>query len=121
MKQKFAHIDLSYLQKHSQGNRSIEKQMLTIYLKEIPEAINKLNIGLLEKNWFKIGKAAHRAKSILPTIGLVEAANDLTEIDRLCRKSENPDEVQALIAGFEKIGNASLTEINQALEDYHDI
>lgn len=118
--QNFKIINLEYLKNHSQGSRDIEKKMLSIYLKEIPEAIKKLNAGLDEGNWYKIGRAAYRAKNILPTIGMNEAANGLIEIDTLCRKSENLERVKELVCSFELTGQASIAEINRALEDYKD-
>lgn len=90
-------MDFSYLYELSGGNEAFEIEMLTLFLKQIPEELTELQTAYSVKDFKSVKIIAHRMKSSIPIIG----ANYLTAFlvileESGVRESFNPESDEAM-------------------------
>jgi len=77
------HIDLSYLNKTSNGDQRFMREMVDAFLKTIPEIIAEINNHSLKKEWDKVGKAVHKIKPSLTLLSLSDLRNLAVQIEEM--------------------------------------
>ncbi len=78
-------LDFSYLKEMSRGDHSFVKEMIEIFLKEVPFAIGQLEEELEKKDWKKISDIAHRIKTNFMMVGLHVQKEDALKIETLIK------------------------------------
>ncbi len=68
-------FDLSSLKKMSSSKPVFFIEMMDIYLRDVPIAINKLEVLFQQKKWIKIGRIAHKLKSNFMVVGMNKAVD----------------------------------------------
>lgn len=104
-------IDLTYLRELSSGNRAFEKEMLTLFIKQVPEELMELQQAYQQKEHLLVKNTAHRMKSSLPLVGIDYLLKLLAQLEDAGRNEyfdTNTDECmdilnQKLEACFETI------------------
>jgi HPt (histidine-containing phosphotransfer) domain-containing protein len=108
-------INLSYLESIAEGDRTIIKELVTIFLEQIPEFTEGLDKSFSEKKWLEMAAIAHKAKSSDISMGLENLGNrDLKNLELLAKElqvktikeKDNPDtneteEAEKLTANLE--------------------
>jgi PAS domain S-box-containing protein len=62
-------IDLSYLQELSSGNRSFEKEMLSLFMQQIPTELEEMKVAHDKHDFATVRNLAHKMKSSVPLVG----------------------------------------------------
>lgn len=62
-------VDLAYLHNLSGNNADFEKEMITLFLHEVPLQINALKQGVAAKDYKMVKDISHKLKSFVPIIG----------------------------------------------------
>lgn len=113
----FQEIDLTYLESIADGDKEIIKELVVIFLEQVPEFTQGLDKFFAEKNWKGIAALAHKAKSSVISMGMAELGNiDLKNLELLAKylrilelqHNENP--------GFK--GEDELSHLIRTLESY---
>ena len=55
-------IDLNYLKEFSGGDSGFMKEMIVMFLEQMPQEISKLSSLLANEEWYQLGKLAHKMK-----------------------------------------------------------
>ena len=93
-------IDLSYLESIAEGDRSVIKDLISIFLEQIPEFVDGLEKSFAEKQWLDIAAIAHKAKSSVISMGMEDLGNrDLKNLELIAKElyvreisdQKNPD------------------------------
>jgi HPt (histidine-containing phosphotransfer) domain-containing protein len=80
-------INLSYLQSIAEGDKSIVKELITIFLEQIPEFTEGLDKSFAENRWLDIAAIAHKAKSSVISMGLEDLGNrDLKNLELIVKE-----------------------------------
>ena len=100
MPSKYECINLSYLESIAEGDKDIIKELITIFLDQIPEFTEGLENSFKEKRWLDVAAIAHKAKSSVISLGMEELGNrDLKNLElvakelhvRDIRSKDNPE------------------------------
>lgn len=70
------------------GDSDFKKELINIFLEQIPEFDSNLNSFLAEKEWEKLAREAHTAKSSVLTFGMKEAGTLCKEIQLHAENNE---------------------------------
>ncbi len=82
MAEKISNIDLSYLEGIADGDKDIIKELIEIFLDQMPEFTDGFQESLKDRNWIKIAAIAHKAKSSVITMGMEQLGNvDLKNLE----------------------------------------
>ena len=93
-KDEIVNIDFTYLLEMSRGDESFVKEMIEIFLSEIPAAMNQLAEEVEQKNWIKISNISHRIKSNYMMLGMkVQQDNALTIETSIKNNDFEPEEI----------------------------
>jgi HPt (histidine-containing phosphotransfer) domain-containing protein len=91
--------NLNYLTELSHGNTAFVKEMIRIFLAEIPGEIQTLEKGIKENNYEDIQQAAHKLKSTIPFVGLnFIIEKELVEIEELATKRSEIEKIRLLFS-----------------------
>ena len=90
------HINLSYLNKTSNGDQSFIQEMVEAFLKTIPEIIAEIDNHSQNNEWQKVGKAVHKIKPSLTLLSLSDLKNLAVQIEEIA--SNTPGGNQLLTA-----------------------
>ena len=144
MEEKYKYVDLSYLEGIADGDKSIVKELVEIFLDQMPEFTDGFDESLKDKNWLKIAAIAHKAKSSVVSMGMNDLGNnDLKNLELLAKQlrvielkrkdsitEAQKDEIIVLEKNFEGYpedrikwvrANANLSELENLIEKFNDI
>ena len=87
-------IDFSYLLEMSRGDQSFVKEMIEIFLSEIPAAMKQLAEEVEQKNWIKISNISHRIKSNYMMLGMKVQQDNALIIETSIKNNDfEPEEI----------------------------
>lgn len=79
-------IDLTYLKTISDGDEAIVKELIEIFIEQVPEFTIGLQDNFKLKNWNSIAALAHKAKSSVISMGMTELGEvDLKNLELLAK------------------------------------
>ena len=91
-------LDLSYLYSLSRNDPNFIRDMIDIFLKEIPLAMQQLDTHLEKKDWKEIHDLTHRVKSNYMMLGMKKQQNIALEVETMIKIKEiDADRIQALV------------------------
>jgi HPt (histidine-containing phosphotransfer) domain-containing protein len=83
----YKYVDLTYLEGIAEGDNGIVKELIEIFIDQMPEFTNGFEVNLKDKNWLKIAALAHKAKSSVISMGMSELGNvDLKNLELLAKQ-----------------------------------
>ena len=97
MEENFTHANLTYLRSMSAGSNELIKEMIEIFLTQVPGFIEDMNQHLENKEYEKLGALAHKAKSSVTVMGMDELGKDLKTLELLAKKGEEPEKYPGLL------------------------
>lgn len=72
MYNQFKTIDLTYLKTIADGNDDIIRELVQIFIEQVPEFTEGLQDGFKAKDWVSIAAIAHKAKSSVISMGMTD-------------------------------------------------
>ncbi|MCU4157374.1 Hpt domain-containing protein [Carboxylicivirga sp. A043] len=82
----YSHIDLGYLESITDGSYDLIKELISIFIEQIPEFKDGFDEALSSKDWSKIAAVAHKAKSSVMSMGMEELGNkDLKNLELIAK------------------------------------
>jgi len=113
------HIDLSYLQELSSGNRSFEKEMLSLFMQQIPAELQEMRDAYEKHEFATVRSLAHKMKSSVPLVG----ANYLVPLLNQMEDTEVEATSETFTRAFELFSTqleACFDKVNEELLSYQD-
>jgi HPt (histidine-containing phosphotransfer) domain-containing protein len=110
-----AYTDLNYLKNITEGNKEIVREMIEMFILQVPEFITNLNRFYQTGQYAALGKEAHKAKSSLQIMGMTELE---LEMKRFQLKTIEEIEVESYpvhIRNFENQCKAAIEELKAEL------
>lgn len=93
-------FDISAMNKFTGGDMDLTLQLIDIFLKQTPAAIEKMRELIPQKKWKEIHSIAHKTKSSVAIFELNELKRVITLIEEYTRDGVNLDEVPVLFDLF---------------------
>ena len=103
-------IDLSYLKKISGDNEDFMKDIISTFLKSVPESIDKLEKHVEKKEFKEIHAISHRLKPSFELLGIKNLKDSAIKIEEYVSNDSNHDEVI-------RLGNQIISTTKKALEE----
>lgn len=106
-------IDLSYVKGMAGGNIDLVREMIDIFLAQIPEFLAEMRSCYEKEDWYHLGLIAHKAKSSVAVMGMEQQAMDLRELEMMAKEAKSTGRYEALIDRFEENCNRAIEELNK--------
>ena len=108
-------IDFSHLNSIASGDDDFKKELIGIFLEQIPVFINNMKKYLDNNKLEKLAREAHTAKSSVLIFGMTNSGTLLKEI-QLMAESKNSTEIQPSLEEVEKELIQAKTELENFLK-----
>ncbi|MFN8145787.1 MAG: response regulator [Bacteroidia bacterium] len=114
-------MDLDFLDKFTGGDQELTIQLIEIFLKQVPEAIEKLNYSVPKKDWKETHAVAHKLKSSIAIFEFHELKKLITNIEEYARDGERPEEIPHLYAEFKEGSKIAVRNLEAELSKLRNL
>jgi len=73
--------DLCMIEKLCRGNQEQVKQMLHVFIDQVPKAVEEIRLAYRENDFDKVKKAAHRIKPVLSFYAVIKIEEEIRMIE----------------------------------------
>ncbi|MGV8137432.1 MAG: Hpt domain-containing protein [Mangrovibacterium sp.] len=108
--------DLSYLKEIAGGETAVIKEFIELFLEQISEFKNEMQMHLQNKQWEALGKTAHKAKSSVMTFGLNELGLHLKQLQIKTQQRIEVDSYPADVEEFIRVITLAEQELKKEIE-----
>jgi PAS domain S-box-containing protein len=108
-------IRLGYLKSVASGNKNFLKEVMDIFITQMPEEIQNLEIALAERNWNTLAETAHKMKLGINVMGMKESEKIILFIETESKEEMMPDEI-LLKSKIEKLKERCLLAVEEVKE-----
>lgn len=107
--------NLTYLRTITDGNKAIIREMIEMFLVQVPIFIQNMNNDYQAGNYLALGKEAHKAKSSLQIIGMTELEIEMKSLLMKIVAGTDVESYPIHIKKFEKQCEAATIELKAVL------
>ncbi len=107
---------LAHLRKLMNNNHQNMTEMINIFLKQVPDTLKGMEVGIQSADWDKVHFEAHKIKSSIMVIGLNNLQSSVVKINEYSKKGENLYQIPALYSSFKKQVLIEVQKLNKAKE-----
>jgi len=110
-------FDLSYLNQVFQGNQVMIKQIISMFVKQVPSYIQEMEECVLKMDLDGLHPLAHKAKSSIAMLGLKDMEELILSIESRSKNGENLDELPDLVKQVSEECNEIKIQLETVLSD----
>lgn len=89
--------DLSYLNQIFQGNQEMIHNIIQLFLEQVPNYINEMEVCVQKKDFFALHPLAHKAKSSIAMLGLNAMETRVLQIEKDSKEHQNNEGLAVLV------------------------
>lgn len=105
--------DLTMVETISGGDQSFVAKMLRLFLDTVPVTLNEINAAATSSNWMQLSKLAHKLKSTIDSMGIVELKQDIRFIENNSKSGEDPDAIRAAVQKVNTVMNEVMEQVKK--------
>ncbi len=110
-------VDLSFLKSMSTSDQQFVPDMIQIFLREIPKALQQMHEAFSAENWLAIADLAHRINSNYMMMGLSQQQTLAMTLERQIKQEEiGPTEIQQMIQELDRDSKLVYPTLEQELK-----
>ena len=96
-----AYTNSAYLHNITGGDPQTIREIIDLFIEQVPEFITNLNNHLNENNFIELGKEAHKAKSSVMIMGMDDLGHDLKSLQIATINKTKEDTYAEHVSRFE--------------------
>jgi HPt (histidine-containing phosphotransfer) domain-containing protein len=110
-----AFTNLDYLQSITEGDNDSMRELILLFIEQVPEFVGNLKKHLAEEEFIELGKEAHKAKSSVMIMGMDSLGHDLKTLQLDTISGIRKETYAGHVIRFETECLAAVEELNQVL------
>lgn len=111
--------DLSMIESISGGDQQFIKQMVKLFLDNMPQNIEILKRAVEEEDWEQMWKTAHKMKSTIDSLNIVELKQEIRTIELSGKKLEGLELIPSIVQKVEKVLNDCMDDLQKKYDENH--
>lgn len=111
--------NLSYLSETMGGNKKLIKEIMDVFLNQVPEELSRLNKAVQETDFPTIRNFSHTMKSSVSIMGITALASILKEMEDLARNGTDIEKIRGLNQQLNTICEQAVKEIREEKPKYN--
>lgn len=115
MVKEFKHINLEYLNEMSEGSKELKRDLINMFIKQVPVFNEQMNSYYINKDYLSLGKLAHKIKSSVSMMGINELAVDMKTLENIAKDGVDIDKYPDYIHKFKTISAEAVKELKSLL------
>jgi PAS domain S-box-containing protein len=113
--QETQYVNLSYLEEISANNTEFIRDMIRLFIRQTPQFLQMLHHACHTANWEDIKYIAHKMKSTLATIGIIELESVMMQIESFATQENYLEEIIRLATYVTDVCTQVFDELNHKL------
>ena len=109
------YTNLSYLQNITGGDAETIRDLINLFIEQVPEFIGNLKNHLKEEKYIELGREAHKAKSSVMIMGMDDLGHDLKSLQLATIAGTKQETYAQHVIRFETECLAAVEELKEAL------
>ncbi|MFN6945207.1 MAG: response regulator, partial [Cytophagaceae bacterium] len=109
--------DLNYLKDASGGNNKFIREMVEVFLKQTPDALESAKKHLDDNQWDPFRKAVHKTKPTIAMMGIYSLTEDIRTIEAMAKKEDDKPKIEELLLKVKKTCESAYVELKKELKD----
>ena len=109
-------FDLSYLNQIFQGNQEMVKNIIRLFLEQVPDYIAEMEDCVVRADLDLLHPLAHKAKSSVAMLGLKKMETNILEIEKNSKYGENTHRLPDLVKEVRKECDLVFSQLEEILE-----
>ena len=89
--------DLSMIEQLCRGNQEQVKKMMTVFINQVPQAVEEIRMAYSNKDFATIKNTAHRIKPTLSYYAIVTIEKDVQQIEAMAKEGFSTIELEVKI------------------------
>lgn len=110
------HFSIEALDKYTGGDPDLTVQLIEIFMKQVPEAITKLETLIPQGDWKNVHAVAHKLKSSVAIFDFNDLRKLLVSIEENVRDQRNLTEVPMLFNHLKLLSRTAMVNLEMYLE-----
>lgn len=110
-----AYVNLNYLQTITEGDKVMVREMVEMFLAQVPGFIKNLNELYQSGDYLALGKEAHKAKSSLQIMGMTELEHEMKKFQLKTIEGVEIESYPVYIRNFETQCEGAVAELKNEL------
>jgi HPt (histidine-containing phosphotransfer) domain-containing protein len=110
-------INLSYLESISEGDANLIKELIEIFKEQVPSYLEEFDLAFEKKDAEVLSKIAHKAKSTVHIMGLIELAEALNKFELEALEGEFKENYQEYIKLFKSDCEEGIKQLEERYSD----
>lgn len=111
--------DLSMIESISGGDQQFIKQMVKLFLDNMPQNIEILKRSVEDENWEQMWKTAHKMKSTIDSLNIVELKQEIRAIELSGKKLEGLELIPSIVQKVEKVLQDCMDDLQKKYDENH--
>ncbi|HEV7231048.1 MAG TPA: response regulator, partial [Bacteroidia bacterium] len=103
--------DLAYLRELANGSDEFIQNMISLFIQQTPEAIDKMESSLKQRDWKSVRAAAHKMKPSFSFMGIKQLKETIEKTEEYAGAEKELDKIPALIAEIKQVCDKALIEL----------
>ena len=112
----YKHVNLDVLKEISEGNNDLMRDLIFLFISQIPVFIEQLDYYYKNEDYISLGKLAHKIKSSVSMMGISELSSDMKKLEQLAQAKKNTQKYPEYIERFKRISTEAVSELNDILQ-----
>jgi len=109
--------NLNYLRTITEGDTGTMREIIDLFIEQVPEFIGKLKKHLKEEKYTELGNEAHKAKSSVMIMGMEDLGHDLKALQLATISGSQKDTYAQHVNRFEKECLSAVKELKLAVSE----
>ena len=110
-----AYTNLTYLRNITGGDKESIREIILLFVEQVPEFIGNMKKHLEEKNYIELGREAHKAKSSVMILGMEDLGHDLKALQLATINGTREDTYAQHFKRFENECQLAVAELQEEL------
>ncbi|MFK7048946.1 MULTISPECIES: Hpt domain-containing protein [Flavobacterium] len=107
------HYNLAKVYAISDDDDDFVRQIITLFIEEVPEDVRQIKEGIEEKDYAKAYGYAHKTKPTLDLLGMEAAKEEILQIEQWTRDKGKKKEIKEIYKSLKARINAALDEVKK--------
>lgn len=107
------YYNLSKVYAISDNDVEFAKQIVTLFIEEVPVEMKNIKAGLKEKDHLKVYHAAHKIKPTLDLMGMDLAYEDVVAVETWSRAEGKKKEIKEIVKTLKEYINKTVKELKK--------
>jgi HPt (histidine-containing phosphotransfer) domain-containing protein len=105
--------NLSSLNSLSRGNLEFIKKMVSIFIEQTTDVIDKVSIAINENDFNEVSRLIHKINPSVETVGITSIISELKLLEKIAKETKDKEQITALFGVIKKVLEKAILQLKE--------